>query len=187
SGKLQPHSKDDYLTHLIEIDYAPTVRSQLWERVVSDVFSANDELIEYVQRIAGYCATAENSEKCVFIFNGLGDNGKTVFRETLSDVLGEFARTAQAGTFVTSEKRRSTAAYDLARLVGARLISVPETERGDKLALQIIKEVSGRDTIAARHPYGKPFDYKPTFKICITTNTLPSLPFNERSTWSRVR
>jgi putative DNA primase/helicase len=187
NGRLLKHNKKHYLTHLVDIEYAPKKRSPRWERFVREVFSDDDELVAYVQRAVGYCATAENTEKCFFIATGTGDNGKTVFRETITSVLGEFARAALAGTFVTSKFSRGSTDYDLARLVSARLVSVAETARGDRLAIQTLKEISGRDTIAAREPYGKPFDYKPTFKIWITTNTLPSLPFNEEATWKRVR
>jgi putative DNA primase/helicase len=187
TGKCTPHRKEHYLTHLIDIEYDPKVRSAAWERFVDEIFLSDGHLAQYAQCMAGYCATGENREKCFVILNGAGDNGKTVYRETLTMVLGEFARTAQAGTFVTSHKKRNTAEYDLARLLGARIVTVPETERGDRLAVQTLKEISGRDTVAAREPYGKPFDYKPTFKIWITTNTLPSLAFNEKATWARIR
>jgi putative DNA primase/helicase len=89
-----------------------------------------------------------------------------------------------AETFIDSKNKGIP--VDLARLWGARLVRIPETEDGARFARQIVKRITGRDVVAARHLYGKPFEYEPDYKLWFITNHLPSVPHTDEATWSRI-
>jgi putative DNA primase/helicase len=188
TGKLSSHRKDDFLTHLVDVAYDPAAKAPLWERTLREVFDGDDELIAWVRRAFGYSATGEpNPEKTLFIPHGTGDNGKSLIVETITDVLGGLAHVAAADTFVTSNLRHGNIQNDLASMRGARLVRVPETDDGERLARQVIKTITGGDTIKARFLYREHFEYRPRFKVWIVTNHLPNVPHTDRAAWSRIR
>ena len=186
TGELHPHAKDRYITHLVDIEYDKDASAPLWEQTVAALFEDDAELVAWVQRAVGYSATGTpNPEKCFFLPYGAGNNGKTVFTETIKRVLGGLAQVAASDTFISS--KGSSIQNDLASLRGARFVLVPETEDGDKLARQVIKRVTGGNTIRARFMYRDWFSYTPQFTIWIETNHLPAVPISDRAAWDRIK
>jgi putative DNA primase/helicase len=53
--------------------------------------------------------------------------------------------------------------------VGVRFLSTSEVERGEELAVQLIKQITGRDPVEAECKYENPFTYLPTYKIVMLT------------------
>jgi putative DNA primase/helicase len=58
---------------------------------------------------------------------------------------------------------------------------------GAALARQIIKRVTGGDTVSARFMYREWFEFVPVFKVWLVTNHLPSVPYADAATWRRIR
>jgi putative DNA primase/helicase len=75
---------------------------------------------------------------------------------------------------------------DIARLVGARLITSVEGERGAKFAEAFIKQWTGGDKITTRELYSKEFEYKPSGKIWFATNYKPVISGVDPAIWSRI-
>ena len=187
-GRVRPHDKDHYLTHLIDASYEPRNTAPLWERTLREVFCEDDDLVAWFQRAVGYSAAGEpNPEKCLFIAHGSGDNGKSLVLETITDVLGDLAHVAAADTFVTTNQKHGNIQNDLASMRGARFVRVPETGDGERLARQVIKTITGGDTIKARFLYREYFAYLPRFKVWIATNHLPAVPHTDKAAWSRIK
>ena len=76
---------------------------------------------------------------------------------------------------------------DLAHLVGKRLVTASEGERGQKLAESKIKMMTGEDVLSCRHLYRDLFNYKPQFKLWLATNTLPTIVGTDEAIWRRIR
>ena len=89
SGALRPHRKEDFLTRLVDVDYSPSAECARFERFLDEVFLGRPQLIEFVQRAAGYCATAETSEHVLFALYGGGANGKSTLVGVLHRILGD--------------------------------------------------------------------------------------------------
>lgn len=85
-------------------------------------------LQRFMQQVAGYALTGDISEHALFFIYGPGGNGKSVFLNTLTNILGDYAATATMDTFTANQGDRHPT--DLAMLRGARLVSVSETEEG---------------------------------------------------------
>lgn len=187
TGRLRPHDPEDYLTRLVPVQYQPGAKAPRWEKFLGEVLEDDQGMIAYVQRAVGYSLTGENSEQVMFLAHGKGSNGKTTFMETIAEIAGEWAVNAAADTFVSAGRSAGTGVpNDLARMRGARLVRVPETEDGTTLARQIVKRITGGDTITARFMYREWFEYLPAFKIWLVTNHLPSIPFTDWAAWRRI-
>ena len=88
-------------------------------------------------------------------------------------MLGEYARTIQPQTLSRRPADGGAASPDTARLKGARLVNVPEPEKGLELNIVLVKQLTGGDTYTARFLNENPVEFKPEFKIFINTNHLP--------------
>jgi putative DNA primase/helicase len=186
TGRLQKHSREDYITHLIEVEYDPKAQAPQWEKFLGEIFQANAKLIEYVRRICGYMATGRRNEKFFVIAHGETDTAKSVFIETVAFVLADFAKVALPETF-TSTRHNENARRDIAAFKGARLVRVPETEDGDRIARQLVKRITGDEDVRGQGLYKDAFDYLPQFLLWISTNHLPAVPHDDAATWNRIR
>ena len=117
----------------------------------------------------------------------MGKNGKSTLVELFQDLLGDYSTVAHPDTLMKQRFSDSTAQYQLAELKGARFVGVAETKRGVELEEAVVKQITGSDTISAGAPYGKPFSYRPQFKIWLSTNHKPEIPDGSEAIWDRIR
>jgi putative DNA primase/helicase len=160
--------------------------SDRWRRFLGEVVGpAGPELPGYLQAAVGYSLTGETREQCLFLLYGTGANGKSTFLEILMKLLGPLAATTSFDTFLVDRFAKNT--HDLARLRFARLVTARETEGGRRLAEGIVKNVTGGDTISARHLYHEAFEYRPRFKLWLAVNHKPTIRGTDEGIWRRIR
>ena len=116
---------------------------------------------------------------------GGGQNGKSTVVNTVSEIMGEYSRNTPIETLLM--KNSSTIPVDLARLDGPRFVTAAEVDRGRRLAESLVKTMTGRDTISARFFYAEFFDYKPQFKLWLSTNHKPVIKGTDDAIWRRIR
>jgi putative DNA primase/helicase len=131
------------------------------------------ELQAFLRRVVGYSLTGSIREHALFFCYGTGANGKGVFINTISSLLGDYAATAPMETFIASTVERHPT--DLAGLRGARLVTAQETEQGRRWAESKIKTLTGGDPVAARFMRQDFFTFVPVFKLLIAGNHKPGL------------
>ena len=171
TGEMRPHSPHDLLTRISGA--APAGECPRWMQFLDEVTGQKAGLAGYLQRVAGYCLTGSMKEQAFFFLQGSGANGKSVFIDTLSHVLGDYAATAPLDTFTSATGERHPT--DLAGLATARAVFVTETEQGRPWAESRIKAITGGDILRVRFLYRDFFEIKPTFKILVAGNSRPRL------------
>lgn len=171
SGSLLPHDPRRYMTKITAV--APGGDRPRWRKFLDEITGGNAELQSFLQRIAGYVLTGSIREHALFFFYGTGGNGKSVFLNTLTAILADYAAVAPMETFIVTQSERHPT--DLAGLQGARLVTAQETERGRRWAESKIKALTGGDPIRARFMRQDFFTYLPSFKLVIAGNHRPSL------------
>jgi putative DNA primase/helicase len=150
-GVLHPHRREDRLTKVAPVDYDPQAVCPTWETFLHRILAEDEGLLRYVQKAVGYSLTGSTDEQCLFILHGTGANGKSTFLNTISTMLGDYAR--QTPTDALLVKRGDGLSNVVARLHGARLVSAVEVEGGRRLAEAQVKQLTGGDLIAARFLY----------------------------------
>jgi len=187
TGSLRPHLLEDLITKLAPVEFDPKVKAPRFLKFLLKQALVDDELIAFVQRFLGYSLTGWTEERTLAVLYGVGKNGKSTLVELFQDLLGDYAGVANPNTIMHQRYEDSTAQYQLAELVGKRFVSVSETKRGVELEEATVKQITGSDTISARAPYGKPFSYRPQFKIWLSTNHKPEIPDGSEAIWDRIR
>ncbi len=184
TGELRPHRREDLLTKMAGAEYRPGAEAPTWEAFLERVLPG-EELRGFVRRAAGYSATGDTSEQCMFINHGAGNNGKSTFQEALAAALGDYAM--RAPTEMLMVRRTGGVPNDVARLKGARFVTASETEEGRRLAESLVKDLTGQDTITARFMRAEFFDFKPTHKLWLSTNHKPEIRGTDNAIWRRIR
>ena len=145
----------------------------VWLGFLETVTGGDGELQSYLQRMAGYCLTGVTTEHALFFLYGTGANGKSVFANTLTAILGDYATVAPMDMFMATQGDRHPT--DMAGLRGARIVTSIETEQGSRWAESKLKALTGGDKITARFMRQDFFEFIPQFKLLIVGNHKPSI------------
>lgn len=171
TGEGRDHAREDYITQIAATSPGGDCPTWLW--FLNEVTAGNADLQAFIGRVCGYALTGSTREHALFFLYGTGANGKSVFLNTITGILGEYAKTASIETFTASQQESHPT--ELARLRGARLVTVSETEEGRRWAESRIKSLTGGDKIAARFMRQDFFEFEPQFKLIIAGNHKPGL------------
>ena len=185
NGNLLPHDPDLMLSKLAPVNYDPNAKCPLWDSFIDEIMLGKNDLIKFLQRMAGLSLTGRMDEQYFFILYGEGNNGKTTFVECMRDVLGTYS-IAMPAEGITIKKFGMDNKHQMARLPGIRLATVSETEKGEQLAESLIKQFTGGGEINAEMKYGHPFSFRPVAKIWIETNFKPVIRGRDKAIWRRV-
>ena len=173
TGELLSARADDAITMATAVTPSDDPDCPNWLAFLNDATGGDAELATFLQQFAGYTLTGDTREHALLFVYGPGGNGKSVFLNTLTGILGGYARTAAMDTLTDSTGDRHPT--DMAMLRGARLVSASETEEGRPWAESKIKSLTGGDPITARFMRQDFFTYQPAFKLVVIGNHKPIL------------
>ncbi len=185
TGELRPHRQDEHITKCLPVDYDAQAGCPNWDGFLEKTVGRASGMVGFLQRAVGYALTGDTREHCLFFLYGSGRNGKSTFLETLYGLLGDYAQKADFGTFL--EKKQESIRNDLARLKSCRFLSASEASQDKRFDESLVKDLTGGETITARHLYGEFFDFKPSFKLFLSSNHRPSIRGTDEGIWSRIR
>ena len=184
TGTLMPHKREDYITQISPVEYDQYAECPLWQQHLKRVTGNSEELIAYLQRVFGYCLTGDTREQSMFFIHGRTKTGKSVTVKAIMNILGDYCKQTPSETLLV---KRFGNHKDTARLVGSRMVVAVESERGEKLASALIKNLTGGDRIAARFLYKENFEFEPTFKIFLVANDKPAIRGEDSAMWERIK
>jgi putative DNA primase/helicase len=183
SGQVSPHSPEQRMTMQCPVVYDPSARAPLFHQFLDRV-QPDPEMRLWLQRMAGYTAGGKTGEQAIFFHHGKGSNGKSVFHEVMMAVFGTYGQAVPVETLLAS-RMEGRIPNDVARMKGRRYLQASETKVGRHLDEQMIKQLTGGDTISARFLRAEYFDFRPVGKIHLITNHLPAAS-DDDATWRRV-
>jgi putative DNA primase/helicase len=185
AGVMHPHKKTDFITKMATIDYDPNAKAPDWEAHMQMVVPDADTRKAF-QIYMGHSLVAGTEENAALFAFGEGKNGKSVTFGAIDGILGDYAIGAAPTTF-TEKYNDDGPRPDLARMKGARLVTVPEGKQGRKLDEGVLKNLTGgSDKVTARFLYGRDFTFEPTAKLVFHTNHLPKVEGQDPGVWRRI-
>jgi len=173
TGVLKPPVQDDFITKLASVTPAPTSECPLFLKFLTEATGGDVELQRFIQQWAGYSLTGDTREQSLLFIYGPGGNGKGILKNTFSEILGDYAKTATMRTFASSKHQQHLT--ELAMLAGARLVSVSETENGQAWSETRINQLTGGDAVTANFMRQDHFTYQPQLKLLVIGNHKPKL------------
>jgi putative DNA primase/helicase len=187
SATLRPHDPAEMCAKLAPVTFDSAATCPRWEQFLAEVFDGDGDLERFAQIAAGYTLTGRMTADALILMLGSGRNGKGVFLATLRRLLGDYARVADFATFSYEREKRAGVRDDLAAFPGARLVTAAESSVGLRLSEGLLKQLTGRDPITARHLYAREFTFNSSAKIWLATNHRPRVRDASPAFWARIR
>ena len=191
NGELMPHDSRLMLSKICNCEYdVKHNKPKMWLKFLDDITNGDKTLQDYIHKCIGYSISGSNREQCAYFLYGMGNNGKSTFLDTISDMLGDYASNAQPDTIMLQSRLGSSgggANSDIARLKSARFVTCEEPTEGVRLNEGLLKQLTGGSKITCRFLYGDEFEYTPEFKIWVATNHKPVIRGTDVGIWRRIK
>lgn len=177
TGEIQPHRATDYITKCTNTDYIQGVTDERFNSFINEICENDSETIQALQRALGYSLMGTAHEECLFLAQGKTTrNGKGTLFELVLDTLGSYGQKISFNTLArTNNIDGSKPTPDLAVLRGSRFILANEPQKGVCFNEGLVKEMTGNDTMVARHLNCEPITFKCKGIIFISANSLPTI------------
>lgn len=184
TGELRPHDPAELHTKIVPLDYDAGAQAPTWERFLKEVFDGDSDLIEFVQRFAGYSLTGDVREQLLLFAHGTGANGKTTMLGILRRLSGDYG--CQIDPTILTAGPHDQHPTGLTDLRGARLVTTVETEASRRLAEALVKALTGGDPVRARRMRGDFYEFWPSHTLWIAGNHLPVIRGTDLGIWRRI-
>lgn len=181
---FREHRPEDMITRMFCASYNPEARSPKFLAFLSFILP-DGELREYVQRAAGSSLLPLRGRRTIFLLHGPSGTGKSQFCELLQHLFCDYGTTAPASTFRT--KREGNASNDLHRLRGKRFVATSETSDSATFDEEVLKRLTGGDTMSTRELYQKHVEWVPECSVWIATNFPPRFTSDDNAVWRRAK
>ena len=185
SGISMAPNPEKLVSKALAVEHDQQASCPTFLQFLNDVFENDQDLIGFVRRAIGYSLTGSMAEQCLFIMIGDGANGKSTFINVINKLLGLYGTTAASQTLIANGG--NSIGDDLVDLIGARLITVSETEEGQSLAEAKIKQMTGGDRLKGRPLYGSHIQFNIIGKLWLATNSLPQINNTDHGIWRRIK
>jgi len=188
NGELLPHHRGDMISKLARVAYKPDAGCPRWQQFLSEITGGDQQLVHYLQQLAGVWLTGDTSEHMLALLWGSGANGKTTYVEALRRVLGaDYTQTIPVKVLLDRDRGGDAPQPSLVQLKGKRLVVTSESGPGSRLNEGLVKILTGGDTLSARGLHQAPIQWTPTHHLCMHTNHKPTIYDTTSSTWRRVK
>jgi putative DNA primase/helicase len=186
TGELREHRRQDLITKQIPIDFDPAAKSELWDDCLAKFTGGDDEMAAYLRRAIGYALVGRVTEKAFWFAYGAPDGGKSTFIAAISAAMGDYHVSTDADTWL---QRRDVGGNrgDIVRLLGARLVTCVEIQKGARFDAKLLKGVTGGDIVTGAAKYEADVSFEPTFAVWFAANDAPAIHEDDAGMWRRVR
>lgn len=160
--ELKPLSPEIVSISFIDTDYDPTAKPLVFERFLRS--QMEERTIRFLRAAIISILRADTRAQIFIYLQGPGGTGKSTIVNVLSVLVGEEA------TVTTSLRDLNTDKFEGSNLSGKRLVVINDTE-GFKGDLQVLKAITGGDSIQGRNKYEKGgFEVRPKGTVVISGN-----------------
>lgn len=182
------HDPKYMLSQKTNIIFDPAASTQRVEAFFASLLP-DDKVRDYFLRSLAYALTGENDRKAFYVMQGMPSCGKTQVAEMMYDFLGGdegYALTITPYAFM-SKKDATSLNTEIHSIQGKRMVFTSETSREMILDEQLIKRLTGKDTMPTRTLYQKETRWRNQAVVFVATNNLPRLASDDEAIWKRVK
>lgn len=182
------HRAGDRFMQVASVDYDAAATAPAWvERL--EVMHRDPEQRTALQRIYGMTLTALISDQAFYIFQGKGQDGKSVTNDVIFRLHGMYARRSDPKTFLEGPSQASSGHQsDIVRLAGdIRLVVADEPKKGSTWDGQRIKQATGSEMIARGAHATTELSFVPHWQLIVECNHLPKPPSDDRGFQRRFK
>ena len=186
SMEFLPPSPHYMLTNAAPVNYDDQAECPRFLEFLNLFHAGDQEMISYIARIMGYSLTGLTDLDLLFFCYGSGANGKSTFIKVLQMLLGSDLMTTVSISALLESRSDTNFDYKKAMMEGMRIVVTDEIPEGKRLNESNIKSLVGGDSILARRPYEKPYNFEPTHKLWLIGNHKPAITGTDHGIWRRI-
>lgn len=165
--KLKEFDHEDFLTHQLDFSHKPGAVNATFLNYLSHVLP-NADTRATLQQVAGYLFVKGLKMERIFFLYGEGANGKSVFFEVLSGVIGEANISNYSLESLTDSKGYHRA------MIKDKIVNYGTDIRLTKVDAAMFKTLASGEPIEARLPYRDPFMMVDYAKLIFNVNKMDS-------------
>lgn len=184
ADKFLAHDPQYMLTKVAGLSYDPDAKAERSEAFLSELLPS-EQMREFTLQSLAYSLTGEADRKALFILQGIPNSGKTQITELAAKLFGDYAVSVSPGTF--TKRREHGPNPELHNMRGSRFVYTSETSYEIQLDEELVKRITGKDTMSTRTLYEKPQQWIPQCTVWIATNNLPRFGSDSDAMWKRVK
>jgi len=167
--KLRKHNRDDFLTYALNYDYDAAAKAPIFSKYLNEVLPHSDTQ-KVLQEFMGYVFTQKFKVEKVAVLHGSGANGKSVFFEVISELMGKRNLSFKGLGDICSNGDKGN--NHRAELEG-KLINYASELNPQGADFDIFKALVSGEPVSARRLFKDVFTMANTAKLIFNTNTLP--------------
>ncbi len=187
---FRPGRPEDYLTKGSNVRYNPNL-SEKSESVqeVRTWFNKcfiDQSLVDMVFKLYASSLRARNSDKIFPVHSGeLGNNSKTMMKKLVEQTFGTYSVTCP-DSILTEKQKGSGPSPEYARLAGANIAWIFETDEDDPIRNSNLKKATGGDRFFARYLNEDGGERENTATLHLMCNKIPMIPKSEKAIFNRL-
>ena len=177
--KLSAHTSDYFTVNVIPHNYDPNAKCPEWIKFLSEVHQPQD--IHFIQEWWGYNLWTEVPRSAFAIFEGGGNNGKTVELRTMENIIGLANITNISIQMLNINPFMAAEVY-------LKLSNISDDMPYSSMRnISFTKQVSSGTPITVHRKNGQPFQITPYAKITYSTNEPPRIWEDDDALWDRMK
>ena len=171
TGDVRERTKDDNFSAETAIRYDPTLSTEYAEKFMLELAYNDHELKDWLIQFVGYCLTASQDDRRIYVAHGCGRNGKSLFFDNVvNTILGDTFGVSLPDD-ILFKKSASSTSPERACLIGARFGLISENEENERFNMKHVKRLTGSDRITGRMLFENDFlKITNTAKILVLSN-----------------
>jgi P4 family phage/plasmid primase-like protien len=185
TGILHPHDMEMRQTRLFGANFNPQAVCPEFEKFMAQVLP-DEAMRSYVQRALGYSLLGDVDHRAMFLIYGPSGTGKSTLMETMRAVFADYGTTAPSGTF-RDRSREGGPTNDLHGLRNKRFVTTSETAEGANFDENLLKRLTGRDSLQSRELYQANQEWVPECTLWLATNHPPKFNSDDDAIWRRAK
>lgn len=163
-------NKDDFLQYCLSYDYAPDAKADLFIKYLNRVLPDKDSQNVLQELIGSAFIKSVNLEK-IGILLGSGSNGKSVFMNIITALLGENNISSMDLKSLTTDRNADN---NRSHLMGKLLNFAPEINAKGEQSHDLIKRMASGEAVQAKLLYQNTFTISNYAKLVFNANSLPT-------------
>jgi putative DNA primase/helicase len=179
AGKLIGHSRDIFTTNLLPYNYDPLAACPRFIQFLREIFMDDQEKIDFVQEAVGYAFHKSLPTPAMFFLIGGGSNGKSVFINTIANLVGKENTCNVSFNALSNE-------YYVLELFQKMINISGETPQGKCINTDAVKAATSGDWITGRELYKAPMKFRPFAKHFLAMNKPPVISDQSHGMWRRI-
>jgi putative DNA primase/helicase len=163
--ELEPHAPTVFTTVQLPLAYDENAKCEAFDNYLASTFDA--DVVPLIEEILGWCLVPDRRFEQAVMLTGEGENGKSVFLDLLSYLLGE-ANVSNVALQDLEENR-----FKAAQLYGKLANVFADLDARGLQSSSMFKTLTTGDPIDAERKHCDPFRFRSYAKLLFSANRIP--------------